>query len=167
MRNSQRSILNFLLNTNRFTRLVEQNALDDSAYKPTEFLTDLREGIWAELSDQAVSTDAFRRNLQRLYLDLIDNRLNRDDAQWNDMRALLRGQLRTLDTAVEASLARAGDDATLFHLQDVRNEIAAILDPEIYRAGLIANQGNGFDEAPDPFDPYIVHGCWVDFLIHP
>ena len=167
LRNSQRSVLNFLLNANRFTRLVEQSALDDDAYRPTEFLADLREGIWAELSDQAVSTDAFRRNLQRLYLDLIDTRLNSDDAQWNDMRALLRGQLRTLDTAVESSLARARDDDTLFHLQDVRDEIAAILDPEIYRAGLIANQGNGFDEAPDPFDPYTVHGCWVDFLIHP
>ncbi len=167
LRNSQRSVLNFLLNANRFTRLVEQSALDDDAYRPTEFLADLREGIWAELSDQAVSTDAFRRNLQRLYLDLIDTRLNSDDAQWNDMRALLRGQLRTLDTAVESSLARAGDDATLFHLQDVRDEIAAILDPEIYRAGLIANQGNGFDEAPDPFDPYTVHGCWIDFLIRP
>ena len=66
VRNSQRSILNFLLNADRFTRLAEQRVLEGAAYGPVEFLGDLREGIWAELSDTSVSIDAFRRNLQRV-----------------------------------------------------------------------------------------------------
>ena len=167
LRNSQRSVLNFLLNAGRFTRLVEQNALDGTAYDPTYFLGDLRNGIWAELSESSVTTDAFRRNLQRLYIDLIDTRLNADDVGWNDMRAFLRGQLKTLDSEVASSITRADDDATRFHLEDVRDEIAAILNPEIYRPETNATQLDGFDEAPDPFDPYTVHGCWVDFLIQP
>ena len=167
VRNSQRSVLNFLLNADRFTRLVEQSALDATAYDPTDFLTDLRNGIWTELSAASVSTDPFRRNLQRLYLDLIDNRLNAEEVQWNDMRAFLRGQLKTLDTEVEASISRANDDATRFHLEDVRDEIATILDPEIYRPGINGGSEDGFDEEPDPFDPYTVFGCWVDFLVQP
>ncbi len=167
VRNSQRSVLNFLLNADRFTRLVEQSALDGAAYNPTDFLADLREGIWAELSDTTVTTDAFRRNLHRLYLDLINTRLNADDVQWNDMQAFLRGQLKTLDSEVEASISRVDGDATRFHLEDVRDEIATILDPEIYRPGLDAGPVDRFDEVPDPFDPYTVHGCWIDFLIQP
>ena len=131
---------------------MEQNALDGTAYDPTDFLGDLRNGIWAELSESSVTTDAFRRNLQRLYIDLIDTRLNADDVGWNDMRAFLRGQLKTLDSEVASSITRADDDATRFHLEDVRDEIAAILNPEIYRPETNATQLDGFDEAPDPFD---------------
>jgi hypothetical protein len=166
IRNSQRSVLNLLLNGDRFTRLVEQSALNESSYTPTEFLQDLRTGIWSELAEQWVSTDPFRRNLQRLYLDLIDNRLNNENTQWNDMRSSLRGQLRTLDNDVESSIARAEDDATLFHLQDVRDEIAAILDPEVHRAEISSNRGNSFTEILDPFDPYTLNGCWIDFPIY-
>ena len=83
------------------------------------------------------------------------------------MRAFLRGQLKMLDSEVASSITRADDDATRFHLEDVRDEIAAILNPEIYRPETNSTQLDGFNEAPDPFDPYTVYGCWVDFLIRP
>ncbi len=168
VRNSQRSVLNFLLNPARFTRLVEQEAIDSDAYSPTEFLSDLRKGIWRELYDEDVSADAFRRNLQRLYLELVGTRLNGAQAAANDMRAFLRGQLTTLDGEVSGSMSRASDQATRFHLQDVRDQIARILDPKFAGAGGGTGGGNGqgFDE-PDPFDPYTIHDCWVDFIIGP
>ena len=162
IRRSQRSVLNFLLNANRFTRLVEQSALDDTAYSPTQFLSDLRKGVWSELFEESVSTDAFRRNLQRLYLDVIGRRLGSDDAAWNDLGALLRGQLRTLDGEVQSSMIRTGDQATRFHLQDVRDQIGQLLDPDSSESS-----GQGFNEPEDPFNPYNVQGCWVDFLIRP
>ena len=65
VRSSQRSILNFLLNPARFTRMVEQEEIDPTAYGPNRFLRDLQAGIWRELGQDTVSTDAIRRNLQR------------------------------------------------------------------------------------------------------
>lgn len=162
LRNSQRSVLNFVLNANRFTRLVEQSAMDNNAYPPTEFLADLRAGIWNELDSRRITIDPYRRNMQRLYLDVIDTRLNNTGTQWDDMRASLRGQLRLLDDDIDSSLRRADDDATLFHLQDVRDEIAAILDPEIYRAERNSSEGTSFAEVVDPYNPYTLMSCWAD-----
>ncbi len=168
IRNSQRSVMNFLLNTNRFTRLVEQEALDPNAYTPARFLGDLRNGVWSELAEESVRTDAFRRNVQRIYLDLLDARLNGNGSVSDDMRAFLRGQLTILDGEVAASVAQASDQATRFHLEDVRDHIARILDPKFARSGAGGGGANtfGIDE-PDPFDPYTINGCWFDAIIRP
>ena len=166
IRNSQRSVLNFLLDGARFTRLVEQNSIDDSTYGPDAFLSDLRQGIWSELSADDVETDAFRRNLQRLYLDLVDARINGNNSAFNDMRALLGDQLRRLSSEVQSSLRNVDDVETRAHLQDVQNQIAAILDPGIETAGSDAGP-NGFDSSLDPFNPYVDSGHWVDFGIEP
>ena len=77
VRNAQNSVMNSLLQTERIERLVEQAALDGSAaYRPVQFLADLRRGIWSELATPARPIDPYRRNTQRVYLDTIDNRLN-------------------------------------------------------------------------------------------
>ncbi len=168
IRNSQRSVMNFLLNPDRFTRLVEQEALDQNAYGPVEFLGDLRNGVWSELAEPSVRMDAFRRNVQRLYLDLIDARLNGNDAVSDDMRAFLRGQLTILDGEVAASVARAADQASRFHLDDVRAHVSRILDPKFSRADDSGDGANGFAfDGPDPFDPYTVRSCWFDLIIEP
>jgi len=129
VRASQGAILDALLDEARFTRLAEQRVLDSSSYSPTRFLEDLRRGVWSELFEAGVRTDVFRRNLQRVYLDLIEEKLDASGAVWNDMRAFLRAQLRTLDGEVQAAMNRAGDADTRYHLEDVRDEIARILDP--------------------------------------
>ncbi len=168
IRNSQRSVMNFLLNADRFTRLVEQEALDTNAYTPTRFLGDLRNGVWSELAEESVRTDAFRRNVQRIYLDLLDARLNGNGSVSDDMRAFLRGQLAILDGEVAASVARASDQATRFHLEDVRDHIARILDPKFSRSGAGGGGTNTFGiDDPDPFDPYTINGCWFDAIIRP
>jgi hypothetical protein len=125
----QRAILASLLDAGRFTRLAEQQVLELSSYAPDRFLDDLRRGIWTELFAQEVSTDTFRRNLQRAYLDIVAARIDNDDARWNDMRAFLRGQLRALEGDVQAAMSRANDSDTRYHLEDVRDEITRILDP--------------------------------------
>ncbi len=164
--NSQRSVMNFLLNPARFTRLVEQEALDTTAYTPTRFLGDLRRGVWSELSDEVVSTDAFRRNVQRLYLDLINARLNGTAEAPADMRALLRGQLNVLDGEISAALSRADDQITRYHLEDARDRVGEILNPTPALNAAAEAFAEQFAES-DPFNPYTVHGCWVDFIISP
>ena len=77
IRTSQAGVLRTLMRGDRLARLVEQDAIDgDVAYAPTDFLADLRGGLWRELADVAVEIDAYRRNVQRTYLDVIDDRLN-------------------------------------------------------------------------------------------
>ena len=167
VRNSQRSVLSFVLDTNRFTRLAEQKAIDDSAYGPVEFLADVRNGIWSELSSDEVTIDAFRRNVQRLYLDVLDARINGGNAAFNDVRALLRDELRTLSGAVQSSLRDVGDAESRAHLQDVQTQIAAILDPGIETSNAEDAFVVVFESGLDPFNPYVDNGHWVDFGVEP
>ena len=67
---AQQAVLNNLLNSARFARLVEQETLDGTAaYSPVEFLATVRKGLWKELDAPSVKIDAYRRELQRLLSD--------------------------------------------------------------------------------------------------
>ena len=75
--NAQRAVMTNLLNSARFSRLIEQEAIDGSAaYAPTEFLATVRKGVWKELDAPQVKVDAYRRALQHTYLDLVNAKLN-------------------------------------------------------------------------------------------
>jgi len=65
---AQERVLNTLLSNTRFDRLVEQEAIDGAAaYRPADFLADVRKGIWREIERGPVRIDAYRRNLQDSY----------------------------------------------------------------------------------------------------
>ena len=175
IRASQARVLRSLLGAGRLQRLVEQEAMDGgAAYAPTDFLADLRAGLWAELDAPAVRIDAWRRNVQRVYLDLIDERLNGRLAAGGDARPFLRGELRALDRTAGAAAARAADRATRLHLEDVRDTIARTLDPPVQAStgsGNRALAGLGFDLLDDAFDPWsdgLAHeerACWPDYAV--
>jgi hypothetical protein len=149
--NAQQSVLNNLLNSARFARLIEQEALDGSAaYSPVEFLATVRKGIWKELDGPAVKIDAYRRSLQRSYLTTIDGKLNPPPAVTatpvfppsdggppmlrvtgsGDEKPLYRAELRALSAAITAALAKTTDHETKAHLEASKDEIAKILDPK-------------------------------------
>jgi hypothetical protein len=150
--NAQQSVLTNLLNSGRFSRLVEQETLDGSrAYAPTEFLSSVRKGVWKELDAPQVKIDAYRRGLQRSYLTLINNKLNppitavasafpaqapggrggRGGASTSgDEKPMYRAELRALSTSITAALAKATDHETKAHLEAARDEITKILDPK-------------------------------------
>ena len=165
----QRRMLNSLLSTPRINRLVEQQALDGTAaYGPTDFLADVRKGIWSELYGEGpVVIDAYRRNLQRQYIDLLAERVNGREATADDARAFFRGELKTLDADIKTVVTRVTDRPTQLHLLDVDTQIARALDPAVQAPTTPAAQGggrgNGFDEnfdvsaAPDT--------CWPDTAI--
>ena len=140
---AQRRVLNTLLNADRFARLVEQAAVDKGdVYEPVAFLADLRDGIWRELGANAPVIDAFRRNTQRAYLDVFDTRIHEEDTG-DEMRALLKGELRTLDAMAGRAIERTRDAATRMHLLDVRDQVARTLDPRVPRAEPEAPAGRG------------------------
>jgi hypothetical protein len=133
IRTAQNSIMNNLLQSARIDRMVEQAAIDGPmAYTPIQFLTELRKGVWAEVAKPGTAIDIYRRNLQRSYLGTIDDRLNGNTEPSDEVRALLRGELRAVDVEIQNGMA--GTDAvTRRHLQDSRDQISTILDPRAMR----------------------------------
>jgi hypothetical protein len=160
IRTSQQRVLATLLAESRINRLVEQEAIDGgSAYHPTEFFADLRRAVWREVDAASVQIDPYRRNLQRAYLDAMSDKVNGRVS--GESRPLARGELRTLDTSVRAAIARAADRTTRLHLQDVRDQIARILDPKFAPPTSPQNLPIifGLDGAAEPV------GCWLDYAI--
>ncbi|MEO7191106.1 MAG: zinc-dependent metalloprotease, partial [Vicinamibacterales bacterium] len=186
IRTAQNSLMNALLQNARLDRMIEQTALDPRTYTPLQMLGDLREGIWKDLAAPAAPIDLYRRNVQRVYLDTIDNRLNGSIVPSDEIRALLRGELRVVDQQVATALPAVTDAVTRRHLQDVRETIAASLDPRAMRtriAGLAGTGRGGPGIAPtgrasaaalataEPYDydhdPFLAapESCWTDFAV--
>jgi len=161
---AQERVLNSLLNNNRFDRLVEQEAIDGAAaYKPADFMSDLRRGIWSELEGGPVHIDVYRRNLQNSYIDALSNKLNGRPAVTDDYRALIKAELRDLNTAINTAMARATDRQTRAHLADARDQIAKALDPKFAAPAPTTPQNPfGFDE---DFDSLNSLDCWPDYAI--
>jgi hypothetical protein len=147
IRTAQAGILTTLLSPRKLNTLVEYEALGrEDVYRLTEFMAQLREGVWGGLDGGSVRTDIYRRNLQRAYLESVDGELNPTEAQLeregnlpaafrrpprsaNDVRAVLREELRTIDRLAQRAEGNAADAMTRIHLRDVRAEIARILEP--------------------------------------
>jgi hypothetical protein len=159
IRAAQLRVLNSVMSAQRFNRLVEQEVIDGAkAYTPTEFLADVRRGIFGEMQQTSVKIDAFRRNLQRAYLELISGRLNGNARALDDQRPMLRGELQTIANNAAAALTRATDRETRLHLEDLRSEITKILDPKFQLAAPA-------QAAPAGGPNSIEDGCWVDYAV--
>ena len=160
MKTAQQRILTALLQTPRLNRLVEQSALDAKAYAPAEFFADLRTGVFSEVYAGKPQIDAFRRNTQRVYLDMLGEKLNGRAAANDDARSIVRAELRTLNGDVTKALATVTDRATKAHLEDVKDQIARILDPKFAVAApsaATATARPGLDEDEN---------CWPDYGIY-
>ena len=147
---AQAGVLNTLFNDRRLERIVEFDALPHAAgdsYPLTEFLADVRNGVWREVYAPGTAVDPFRRELQRSYLTLVGAKINPAPftppagfppqllnqigpaRATSDIKAAFRAELRTLD----GQLARAIPSAsgmTKAHLEDARDQIRKILKPE-------------------------------------
>jgi hypothetical protein len=187
VRNAQNSVLTNLLNSARFARLVEQEAIDgQSAYTPSEFLTDVRKGVWKELDASQVKIDAYRRNLQRAYLDLVNAKLNGPGpavpgnlpagfpmatfASSGDEKPFYRAELKALNLAIGAAIAKAQDRETKAHLEGARDQIAKMLDPKFAAPG--GTTGGPVRAAGEQLDPFLtppdqLGTCWPDYVIRP
>ena len=149
---AQRGILSSLMADERMARLVEYEALPGATdtYALGEYLGDLRSGIWSELRASSVRIDAYRRGLQRSYVELVAAKLAApapttprisSSAQTGqsltapsrgstDVKAMLRMELRTLDRDLAAAQGKATDAMTRAHLAEARWQIEQVLDPK-------------------------------------
>ena len=186
VRNAQMSVLNNLLSSSRFARLVEQEAIDGAAaYAPADFLAEVRQGIWKELAAPAVKVDAYRSNLQRGYLETANNKINGSApsapaglprgfapaamfASSGDEKPLYRAELKALDAALAAALPKAADAATRAHLEGARDQIAKILDPRFAPPASSAPAGMrifGLEGSVSADGEGLT--CWPDYVIRP
>jgi hypothetical protein len=186
IRSAQGSVLANLLGTARFARLVEQEAMDPShSYAPADFLAAVRKGVWKELDGPQVRVDAYRRNLQHAYLDLVNTRLNTASpsvpaglppetialiggGSSADEKPMYRADLMSLNASIAAALARTTDRETRAHLDAARDRIAKILDPKF--AAPAASFTVAIRTGIDGLDPLsAVPGpagtCWPDYAI--
>lgn len=148
---AQTRVLNALFDDQRMNRLLEQEALNKSAAYPlASMLDDVRRGIWSELTSGA-PIDAYRRELQNDYLNLIDRKLHpapvnaaqvaalarfgiRNQPLSDDAKSELRGELVTLRSQIQAAIPRTADRASQLHLQGAVHRIGDILDPKVVEA---------------------------------
>jgi hypothetical protein len=151
--NQQKSLLQGLLSGRRFQLLMDAEVIGpEKAYSSMQFLSDVQDGVWSELSISQPLVDVCRRYLQRAYLEHIKNELapkpaapaapiaRRGDeppprvfsatTQGTDFRAVARAALRTLGERIDGVLPRVQDVMTRVHLQDCRREIELILNPK-------------------------------------
>ena len=132
-----------LLQAARLDRMAEQQALDGAtAYSPLQFLTELRAGVWSEVAKPGAVINIYRRNLQRAYLDNMDNRLNAAGGA-EEVRALVKGEIRALDRQLQTALPTVTDELTRLHIIDCRDEISTMLDRLVPRPAPAAGAGRG------------------------
>jgi hypothetical protein len=177
VRTAQLGVLNNLMSSQRLARLVEQETLDGKgSYSSVDFLADVRKGVWEELEGtREVKIDAFRRNLQRSYVELMNDRLNRPTPPppqipgytppptTEDVRPFFRGELRTLSAEVTAAMPRTKDRETRMHLEDIKDQIGKALEPKVPLAFPASGGGpRGLDlQGPSQYP----QTCWPDYEI--
>ena len=167
IRGIQSSILSQLLADDRLGRLVEEEALDSNSYRPAEFLAELRNGIWSELSAAQVKIDPYRRGIQRSYVDLLAAKVNPPGApaaggnsrffptvNVDTAPAYYRAELKSLKGEIGRTIAKSADADTRAHLDAIRDRIDRALDPKF---APIAPRSQGLAGPKQPTS------CWPDY----
>ncbi|MEP6835558.1 MAG: zinc-dependent metalloprotease, partial [Gemmatimonas sp.] len=144
--NAQSRALSSLMSNAKLQRLVEYEALAErksEVYTISEMLTDLRKGLWSEMY-AGKPIDAYRRHLQNTYIEAFASKINPPaapaalaaalggaaGANTDDIRPILKDEMRVLDRDIAAAMGKATDRMTRAHLQDTRDQIKQMLDPK-------------------------------------
>ena len=143
----QDNILNRLLGTRNLSKFLEADAsLGKQAYQITELLNDLKKGIFSEVSARK-SIDIFRRNLQKSYVNILNNIINPSSfgssgsgitisinpgasTEKTDIKSVVRVHLAALYNEINAAVGGISDLMSKYHLQDVAKRIDNILNPK-------------------------------------
>lgn len=142
--NLQQGVLNRLLSPSTFDKLLQFESLDPKkAYLASELLSDLKKGIWTELTTKT-TIDLYRRNLQKIYVERLVALVRPPErpavqgqgsqqfqapsmSKTNDAMSLLRGHMKALQADIRVTIPVVKDSATRLHLQDVHDRIASAL----------------------------------------
>ena len=118
-----------------------------------------------------VKIDAFRRNLQRAWLETLAERVNGRQAASDDARALFRQELRLLGDGLRSAAGRATDGLTRAHLADAQAMVQRALDPAVQTTSTVAARPTSDTLSGEGDDPVAVNEspspdvCWPDYAI--
>lgn len=153
----QASVLRELLADNRLSRLVEEQAFEETgSYTPREFLGDVRNGIWSELNNRQIQIDPYRRGIQSRYVDLLASEVNGPGVPNERVQPYYRAELKTLKAEILREVRKAGDADTRAHLDAMVDRIDRALDPK-FAPTIVPKPPSSVAEAEDGIS------CWPDY----
>ena len=146
IRKTQTKSLNKLLDFSRLGRVIENEAINKSeAYTLIDVMNDLQNGIWSELKTNS-KIDAFRRNLQKAYIERLGYLINKDQSELkgmekyslkrtpininhSDIVSVSRAKLEELKSLIIKKAPGFRDQNSKYHLKDMVSRIDKILNP--------------------------------------
>jgi len=138
IRGIQERTLNNILELTRMMRMIDNETLNGSnAYTLMSMMTDLRNGIWSELS-RGRAIDAYRRNLQRAHVERlaelmksenVNGRRGRVTVKQSDIIPVVRGELNRIQRMAQNAIGNAPNTISRYHLRDIIERIDEVLNP--------------------------------------
>ena len=126
---AQTGVLDSLISGRRIARLAEiEQTCTNATYSPAKLFSDLRGGLFRELSRPVVEIDLYRRNLQRSYIDLLSASLKNPPAN-SDLPAYSRGELEAIRGLIRKSDFSRARPIIQMHFKDLSARISRALDP--------------------------------------
>ena len=144
---AQARVLASVVSNDRMERMLETETLAKSkadVYPVADMLSELRGGLWKEIASGS-PIDAFRRRLQRTYLEAMASKINPPaqaaaaqlpgaggrggaaPATAVDLRPILKSEMRALDADLATAIGKTTDRMTKAHLEDARDQIRKML----------------------------------------
>jgi hypothetical protein len=144
----QDNALASILSSARLTRMTTASKrFPTNSYDIAELFTDLKKGIFSELSSKK-AIDGYRRNLQKSYVERMSALLGNapagggltisiggavsagPDPKKTDVTSVVRAQLASLRTEIQAAIPATTDNMSKYHLMDISERIKDALDPK-------------------------------------
>jgi hypothetical protein len=127
--NAQNAVLRNLISGQRIERLAEiEQTSTNATYSPAKLFSDLRAGLFRELSSNPADIDLYRRNLQRSYIDMLAANLKNPAAN-SDLPAYSRAELEAIRTLIRKAGASRAKPVVQAHFKDLTARITQALDP--------------------------------------
>jgi hypothetical protein len=130
LRSVQTRHLNSLLSFDRIGRLINSETIDTDYYAAIDLLQDLQKAMFSR-SD----VDIYKRNLQRAYVDRLEYLMTTDPSRsdynvaQSDVRALVRGQLNSLQYILRSKRNATTNKVDQYHYADLLARVDIVLNP--------------------------------------
>ncbi|RMH12857.1 MAG: zinc-dependent metalloprotease, partial [Planctomycetota bacterium] len=128
---AQGRVLRSLLDARRIDRMAELAQRNEDSYSISEFMGDLRDGIFRELAQlPPASVSLYRRNLQRAFVEALAGVIENPEPD-SDYPAFARAELNSIRAMLASARQDDESDATLsVHLRDLTARITEALDAD-------------------------------------
>jgi hypothetical protein len=125
---AQSQVLSSLIFRPRIDRMAEvEQTQGKTAYAPSKLFSDLRNGLFRELTTKPVDIDLYRRNLQRSYVDMLAADI-KTPARDSDLPAYARTELENIRELLRKADLAESKPVVQAHVKDLTARIAKAFD---------------------------------------